>query len=346
MKRIAVLAPELSGRGGMETAFVNLYKALENDRDYKIKFFFVEGVQDQKFLKKIPLNSFVCRKKENFFGEILFLTRLILSNKYDIFIITSKRLIMLSTYIRKLLHINVPIFSWMHFSLSKEGIYVNLKKYGDAHFAISREIYSQIKKMGVSEDKIYYLPNYVNSTNEIIKEPSKIEYIYIGRIEFLRQKNFKELIDGLSQLKYKWTLDVYGDGQDKNLCQEYIENRYPNIINRIKWHGWTADPWKCIKNGSALILTSTMEGMPMVLIESLVRGLPVLSSNCPTGPRDIIRNGENGYLYKMGDLSDFQEKLDLLRKNKLNRASVKQSVNKFSKEQYVKKIKSALESYN
>ena len=60
----------------------------------------------------------------------------------------------------------------------------------------------------------------------------------------------------------------------------------------------------------------------------------------------IIKSGINGYLYKMGDLSDFMEKLYILKDNKLNRSSVKQSVSSFSKKQYIINLKKALESFD
>lgn len=346
MKKIAILIPELSGRGGMETAFVNLYKIMEESSDYKPTFVFTNGVQKVNYLKNFPANAIIYKNKSTILKQLLFLINIISSNKYDMFIVTSKRLIILSTYLKRILHINVPIISWMHFSLSKEGIYINLRRYGDAHLAISKEIYSQIREMGVDEDKIFYLPNYVDSHDSLISTPKEIKYIYVGRIEFLKQKNLKELIDGVASLNYKWTLYIYGDGNDKKLCQDYIERKYPWIKEKIKWKGWMSDPWDDIKTGSALILTSIMEGMPMVLIEALSRGLPVLSSDCPTGPKDIIKSGINGYLYKMGDLSDFREKLYILKDNKLNRSSVKQSVSSFSKKQYIINLKKALESFD
>jgi UDP-D-galactose:(glucosyl)LPS alpha-1,6-D-galactosyltransferase len=75
------------------------------------------------------------------------------------------------------------------------------------------------------------------------------------------------------------------------------------ISDRIEWTGWVHNPWAAIKAVSALVLTSQYKGFPMVLIESLIRGIPCLSSDCPTGPADIIIPGENGWLYPLHNIS-------------------------------------------
>src|SRR5690606_24694224 len=53
---------------------------------------------------------------------------------------------------------------------------------------------------------------------------------------------------------------------------------------------------------TVLILPSDWEAFCYVLIEALLRGIPVISSDCPTGPRDIIQHGQNGWLFKPGDV--------------------------------------------
>lgn len=341
-KRIALLSPELAGKGGMETAYINLYKVLKNDADYSINFIFMNGMKDKSFLENFPSKSVTYYESCSVARQFFNLLKLMINGKYDAYIITSKRLIILASYIRKMVRVKVPIISWMHFSVSKEGIYLNLAKYGDAHLAISRDIYSQIEKMGVDQSKIYYLPNYVEASSQTIGLPKDNKYVYVGRIEFLKQKNLKELIDGLARLKYQWTIDIYGDGTDLQRCKDYINSSYPSICSRFKWKGWKNNPWENIDKATALLLTSKMEGMPMVLIESMARGLPVISSNCPTGPRDVIKDGINGYMYKMNDLSDFVTKVTKLTNKPLDRGNVKSSVKCFGKEAFLKNLKTAL----
>jgi Glycosyltransferase len=146
--------------------------------------------------------------------------------------------------------------------------------------------------------------NPVEKQNQIIKRSNEFikKFIYVGRIQLNDQKNLSEMLLGLSHLKLKWKLDIYGDGEiDKVSDLAYKLN----ILDNIQFHGWVMNPWIKMKNVDALLLTSTYEGFGMVLAEAISRGIPCISSDCPVGPSDIILNGVNGYLYKMGDIDDF-----------------------------------------
>lgn len=339
--RIAIISSALAGKGGMETIFMRLYSLIKNDKEIEASFIFTDGIKDKNYIKAFNSEDVIYHEHKTKISEIFFLFNCLRKNNFDYLIATSKKTLILACYIKKVLRLKVPIISWIHFSISKEGMYVNLAKYGDAHFAISKKIYSQIKNIGVDEKKIFYLPNFIQNTKRSIF-PAKNKFIYIGRIEFLGQKNIKELIDGLANYKEEWTIDIYGTGDSVSKCQKYIYRKYPNLKYRFNWKGWASNPWSHIYKATALLLTSTMEGMPMVLLESMSRGLPVLSSNCPTGPSDIVQTGINGYLYEMGNLDDFVRKINEISKNKMDRNKVKESVNKFNEVNYMAKLKKYL----
>ena len=83
---------------------------------------------------------------------------------------------------------------------------------------------------------------------------------------------------------------------------------------------------------TALLLTSRFEGFGLVLVEAISHGIPVISSDCETGPRDIVVEGINGYLYKPGDLKEFVEKVNGLAMGKLKVADpdeMRKTVRKF-----------------
>jgi UDP-D-galactose:(glucosyl)LPS alpha-1,6-D-galactosyltransferase len=82
-----------------------------------------------------------------------------------------------------------------------------------------------------------------------------------------------------------------------------------NISDRVIWHGWLDNPWDEIHEATALVLTSDYEGLPMVIGEAMTRGVPVISTDCPTGPADYIEQGVNGWLIPTGDQSMLLEAL-------------------------------------
>lgn len=117
-----------------------------------------------------------------------------------------------------------------------------------------------------------------------------------------RAKNVSELINILGSVKqYKWHLTVIGTGTDMNLLKKQACDY--QIDNQITWMGWQSNPWKCVKTADLLFLTSKFEGFPMILLEAMAQGIPCFSSNCPTGPEDIIQEGINGSLYDSEILS-------------------------------------------
>jgi len=104
-------------------------------------------------------------------------------------------------------------------------------------------------------------------------------------------------------------LKVFGKGPDENTLSKYAEKL--KINDKIEWLGFCANPYDVLKKDgvTAVVLTSRFEGLPTVLIEAVAHGIPVVSSNCNTGPDDIVISGVNGYLYKQGSIKDFTEKL-------------------------------------
>lgn len=342
--KVAIISSALIGRGGMETAFSGVYSLFSNDSKYSINYIFTDGIKQKSFLNSFNKNDVFYHEHTSILGELLFLIKMLLKNKYDVLIVTSKKTIIFTYFILKVFRIKEPLVSWLHFSVDEKGMYLNLSKYGDAHFAISKAIKKQISNIGVSDKRIYYLPNFVNISNDTITKSKEDRFVYVGRIEFEGQKNLKELIDGLSKIKGKWSIDIYGDGDDLIKSKLYLKINYPYLSKRFYWKGWSDDPWRDISKATCLILTSKMEGMPMVLLESISRGLPVLSSNCETGPQEIVNEGINGYLYKPGCLDDFRYKLEKLVNTNFSTSTVKKSIHKFEADNYKKRFQSYLEN--
>lgn len=112
------------------------------------------------------------------------------------------------------------------------------------------------------------------------------------------------MLKGLSRLKHKeWQLKIVGAGPDEEKLKKLAEKL--GISDRVSWLGFRKDPYSEFKEITALLLTSRYEGFPMVLVEANQRGIPVISSDCESGPKDIVIAGVNGYLYREGDMDEF-----------------------------------------
>jgi len=107
-----------------------------------------------------------------------------------------------------------------------------------------------------------------------------------------------------------WILHIYGDGVERSSYQELINKL--NLNDQVILHGNCNNMQEKYLAASFFIFTSTAEGLPMVLLEAQMYGLPCISYDCPTGPSDIIDDGENGFLIAENDTNSFMDKTNLL----------------------------------
>lgn len=178
-----------------------------------------------------------------------------------------------------------------------------LKKWlahADGVMAISSGIEQFVLQCNPDQNvQLVFNPIGLSTKKTIVKNSKKIIFVYVGRLEE-RQKNLSLLINALSALsEYSWKLNIYGDGPSAEKIKKYARSK--NIEKKIAWHGFVENPFEKIEEATCLVMTSRFEGFPLVLVEAIERGLPVVSSDCPTGPSDIVMQNINGYLFKSED---------------------------------------------
>lgn len=337
--KISVMTAHLSGHGGTETVLRKFVNGLQTERMYNIKLI-IDGDSDEKSWMETISSEVNCKifASHNNFLKLIFALLTFLFSNDDIFILTDTRLILVARIVKKIFFKKYTIVSWIHFSIfDSSSVNTKYLKCADYHLAISSGISRQMVSLGIKKDRIFTIFNPVSKSQNLIfpTAEGKIKnFIYIGRIQFLGQKNLKLLIDALSKQEKNWQLDVYGDGEELGKCEEYAEKL--GLNTRIRWNGWVSDPWGKIKKCDALLLTSKFEGFPMILLESLAHGVPCISSKCPTGPEDIIQEGKNGFLFENGN----QQELEGLINRVIGCTSVvspkiiSESVNDFYDEKY------------
>lgn len=161
---------------------------------------------------------------------------------------------------------------------------------------------------------VKYISNILPFEKEGKSELTQKHVIAVGRLD--GQKGFNRLIDIWALVTKKhpdWILDIYGKGRDHKALQSQIDNY--GISDTTVIH----QPDQNIKdhylNSSIFVMTSIYEGLPMTLLEANGLGLPSVCYDFPCGPKDVIKDGINGFLIKDGDSNTFADKLLTLIEN-------------------------------
>ena len=116
------------------------------------------------------------------------------------------------------------------------------------------------------------------------------------------QKGFDRLLDAWKLVVREhpdWQLKIFGSGSAMKRLRRQI--RELEIEDSAHMMGFTSSLHEEMANASLYVMSSRKEGFPMVLLEAMAVGLPVVSYDCPTGPRDIIREGVDGHVVPDGD---------------------------------------------
>lgn len=100
-----------------------------------------------------------------------------------------------------------------------------------------------------------------------------------------------------------WTLDIYGSGELEERMKDEI--RWSSLSETVTMHGFVEDVSHVYAETDILLLTSITEGFPMVIIEAMRCGVPVVSTDCPSGPAEVIETGKTGMLVPLDDDSAY-----------------------------------------
>lgn len=139
-------------------------------------------------------------------------------------------------------------------------------------------------------------------------DTSSHRVLAVGRYEY--EKHFPELLHlwaRLTPIYPGWTLEIVGDGPLRSRLTKLVEEL--NLQGSVLLSRSTNNIRPHYEHASIMLLTSEYEGLPMVLLEAQAMGLPIVAYACPTGPRDIVTDGKDGYLITPGDVDTFAKRL-------------------------------------
>lgn len=181
------------------------------------------------------------------------------------------------------------------------NFYVNKNKIDVIYNPVEVSSIKKLSDENVEEEDLDF------ETNKIL--------ISVGRLA--EAKDYYTLLKAFKKLtlvKENILLVIVGKGPLLKKLVEFAGNL--EIHQKVKFIGFKSNPYKYIKKADIFVLSSKWEGFSHVIVESMATGTPVISTNCNSGPREIIGNNEYGMLVPVGDYNAMAEKIyELLQNN-------------------------------
>ena len=180
------------------------------------------------------------------------------------------------------------------------------------------ESLSEFSKIPIHKIKAIY--NGVIDVNKLKLSQEKVDHpwfgpqqvdepviVAVGRLQ--AQKDYPMMLKAFALVrnKRKAKLLILGEGELRKELENLANTL--GISTNVSFHGFESNPFKFLANADVFALSSQFEGLPTVLIEALACGCSVVSTNCPSGPEEILEKGKFGTLVNVGDENAFSDGL-------------------------------------
>lgn len=250
---------------------------------------------------------------------------------------------------------------WLHNEITKVVNYekrkIKLEKFfNDCEkiICICNEMKENLKKeMPMLKNKIEviyncfdieHIENEASNTRDLSEYEKKLikdEYfIMVSRLEE-KMKDFKTLIYSykklcIKNLNYGVKLYLLGDGPDREKIEKLLKQE--NLDKEVILLGAKKNPYPWIKEAEILIHSSKFEGLPTVLIEALILGKKIISTNCPTGPKEILENGKVGRLVQVSNIQEMTQAIEEELNKRVDMKKLKEARKRFDGNVIIKEI--------
>ncbi|MEM8777524.1 MAG: glycosyltransferase [Cyanobacteria bacterium P01_G01_bin.49] len=321
MKKIAVFLADLEG-GGAERVMLNIANGFVS-KGVEVDLLLVKskGPYLAKLDPNIRLISFDTAKLVLSFPKLF---KYLKKERPNILITALEDTNLIAILAHLMARVPTRIVVTVHNNLTQESKHLqSLKRrfvpylikwfypFSDWVISVSYGVAKDLESLGLSKEKIKVIynpiitPDFIKMANAIPEHPwfdivgSPI-ILGVGRLD--HQKDFETLIKAYSLLRKKKNsrLMILGQGSQHKRLLDFCKDLSLSEDD-VTFPGFVDNPFSYMSHAAVCVLSSAWEGFGNVLVESMGAGTPVVSTNCPSGPAEILENGKYGALVPVGD---------------------------------------------
>ncbi|BAZ25063.1 glycosyl transferase, group 1 family protein [Kalymmatonema gypsitolerans NIES-4073] len=319
MRRIAFFIPNLHG-GGAERVAVNLLKGmLEKDIPLDLVLASAEGPYLNQVPEQVRVVNLAAGRVLN---AMLPLSNYLRQNKPSALLSQLGHANVVAALAKKLAGTKTRLVLVEHNTLSVSQSKLLRARFvpafmkllypsAEAIVAVSQAVARDLEsELGFEKGKVNTIYNPVVDQELITKAKTPLDhpwfkkgappvFLAVGRLT--KQKDFSTLITAFALLRKQLLarLLILGEGESRTELEAMTKTL--EIAEDVSMPGFVENPYAYMSRASAFVLSSRWEGLPTVLIEAMACGCPVIATDCPSGPREILEAGKYGHLVSVGD---------------------------------------------
>jgi glycosyltransferase involved in cell wall biosynthesis len=354
-RSVAIYLPNLAG-GGVERIKLTLVDAfVENGLDVT----FVLNRADGELMAFVPPSvKVVSLEAGRTLAALPKLIRYLRSEQPDILLSSLGHNNIVALWARRLARVKTAVIIGQHNSLRNESasmgnwqhrvlpfMYRLFGRWADAILAVSKGVaddLAEAAKLPRDSISVIYNPVIHPRFLKLMAEPVEHPWfddpdirVFVGVGRLVLQKDFPSLIHAFAAIPADANarLLIFGEGPLRGELQALIDAL--GLSDRVQLAGFCANPYPYVRRSAAMVMSSRYEGFGNVLVEALGCGTPVISTDCPHGPAEILENGKYGPLITVGDVKGLSEAMESILTDRLPRNVLIERAQEFSLDRIV-----------
>lgn len=354
-EHLAIFIPSLAG-GGAERVTINL---IEGFLGHGFKIDLVLSAAEGPLLKSVPPQARIVNLRSSRTIKSVNALRKYLKSKQPAYLLSAlDHANIVALLARKLARVDTKVIVTVHNTLSASleafnstkaflmpRLIRNLYPLADHVVAVSKGVAQDLADttgLSVSGIKVVYNPIITPALFEKLKQPVNHKWfsspgyrviLAVGRLE--KQKDFPTLLKAFAVLREsrKVKLIILGEGAERKNLESMVDSL--GLNEDVSLPGFVENPYAYMACSSLFVLSSRWEGLPTVLVEAMAVGTPVVATDCPSGPNEILEGGRYGPLVPVGDAILLAKAMDSTLANPLPGSILRERASRFSLERSV-----------